>query len=314
MPSPSARPSATASCATTFRIAYVTDVAGLRSRVDAAGWQGVQQAVTQRLCAEAELITSSRPSDYRRNLQAAVDHHSELIIAGSFLLSDPVVEAANANPGTNFVLVDPILAPPLLPNLAVLIFREDEAVYLAGTLAAMVSKTGVVAGVYGPGGALDELNRAAFERGARDTRPGVKTLGVYQPPFEGQPYENPEWGGSQARALMQQGADVIFGAGGATGAGAVKAADNAGRLCIALDPDPTAYPSGARCLLGSTRKLIGRMVMLEVLDGIDGHWEAGERQLGIAEGAVAFNLSGNASITPAIRTRLAALAEAAGSR
>ena len=289
-------------------------MAGLRSRADAAGWQGVQQAVAQRPCASAELITSSRPSDYRRNLQAAGDRHSELIIAGSFLLSDPVVEAAKANPASNFVLVDPILPPRLLPNLAVLTFREDEAIYLAGAVAAMLSKTGVVAGIYGPGGALDELNRAAFERGVFDIGSGVRTLGAYQPPFEGQPYENPAWGRSQARAFMQQGADVIFGAGGTTGDGAVRAADDAGRLCIALDPDPTAYPSGARCLVGSTRKIIDRVVMLEVLDGIDGHWAAGERQLGIAEGAVAFNPSGNASITPAIRTRLAALADAAGSR
>jgi basic membrane protein A len=300
------------SCAKLFHIAFVTDVAGLRSRVDADGWQGVGQAVQHRPCARAELITSGRPSDYRRNLQLAVDHHNDLVIAGSFLLSEPVVDAARANPDTSFVPVDPILVPPRVSNLAVLIFREDEAVFLAGALAEMVTRKGIIAGIYGPAGALDVRNRSAFETGAHEVRDLSPALGAYQPPDQGPPYDNPAWGASQGRAFIAQGADVIFGAGGSSGDGALLAADDAGAYCIALDPDPSAYPAQAPCLIASTRKFIAHQVELEVLDVVDGRWAAGDKQLGIAKAAVALNLTSNKAITGDIRHRLTALANQLG--
>jgi basic membrane protein A len=159
---PRLEPSATASpaCAETFRIGLVADVAGLGSSVDAAAWRGVGEALHRLPCAHADLALPARPSDYRRVLQA--DAGYDLVIAGSFLLTDPVVDIARANPSTRFVLVDPIVAPPDVSNLAVLTFRSDQAAFLAGALAGMVTRTGVVAGVYGPDGAMDRSNRLGF--------------------------------------------------------------------------------------------------------------------------------------------------------
>jgi basic membrane protein A len=290
----------------------VTDVTGLRSNADADGWLGLQRAIERRPCARAELITSSRPSEYRRNLQVAVDHHTDLVIAGSFLLSDAVVDAAHANPATRFVLVDPILVPARQPNLGVLVFRDGEAVYLAGALAAMVSRTGTIAGVYGPGGLIDRQNRIAFEAGAHEVRDLTPVLGAYQPPSEGEPYENPAWGARQARLFLQDGADVILGVGGGTGRGAIQAADEAGRFCIAVDLEAPSYPASAPCLLASTHKFIDHEVEQEVLVSIDGQWSAGDKQLGIAQGAVALNLSSSPVITPDIRARLARLSSQIG--
>src|SRR2546429_9732976 len=71
-----------------------------------------------------------------------------LVIAASFLLTDAVVAAARAHPGTRFVLVDPLVATPGLPNLALPSFREDQAAYLAGALAALLTRPGLVARRY----------------------------------------------------------------------------------------------------------------------------------------------------------------------
>src|SRR2546430_1876110 len=59
-PRPETSPTSRASCATTFRIAFVADVAGLRSSVDAAGWRGVDQAIATVACAHADLALPSR--------------------------------------------------------------------------------------------------------------------------------------------------------------------------------------------------------------------------------------------------------------
>ena len=269
-------------CTVLFRVGFVTDVAGLDSGAGAAGWRGVRDGLRGLPCAHADAAVAKRPSDYRQLLQAYAGY--DLVIAGSFLLTDPVIDVARANPGTHFILVDPIVAPTAQANLAVLTFRDDQAAYLAGALAAMVTKTGVIAGVYGPGGAADRRNRFGFEHGAAYVRPGVRVLGAFQPAADGLPYANPGWGAAQARAFAGQGADVIFGTGGSTGKGALRGAAQAGSRCIGTDdlsPDPAID-----CLLASAIKHVDHGVALMVADSAAGQWAGGTRTVGLAEGAV----------------------------
>jgi len=306
-PAVQSTPSPIASCPTSFRVGFVTDVAGLRSAVDAEGWRGVGDALRDLPCAHAERTESRRPSDYRGNLQAAADRHDDLVIAGSFLLTDAVVDAARANPATHFVLVDPIVVPAALPNLLVLSFRRDQAAFLAGALAVMITRTGIVAGVYGPAGADDRTNRLGFEHGAQYVRPGIRPLGAYQPADAGAPYANPAWGAAQALTFVDQGADVIYGAGGSTGVGALQAAARAGRLCIgAGTTDDLASTS---CLLTSSVKFIDRGVRLAVSDAAVGRWSSGVQALGLAQDAVGLSPLTDPRLTPGMRQRLQTISD-----
>jgi basic membrane protein A len=273
---------AVAECQATFRVAFITDVAGLDSRADAAGWLGVREALHGLPCTHGDLGVPVHPSDYRRLLHAYAGY--DLVIAGSFLLTDEAVDIARANPATHVVLVDPLVAPAAMANLAVLVFRDDQAAYLAGALAAMVSQSGVVAGVYGPGGYTDQRNRAGFEHGARYVNAATRVLGAYQPAEDGLPYTNPGWGAAQAKAFVRQGADVIFGDGGSTGRGAVRGAAQAGSGCIGTEVGDD--PAAADCLLASTIKHVDRGVALLVADAAMGRWAAGPRTVGLAEAAV----------------------------
>jgi basic membrane protein A len=279
-PSPNAGPV----CTQIFRVGFVADVAGLDA---AAGWRGVRDSLRGLPCGRADVAVPNRPAQYRDLLQAYARY--DLVIAGSFLLTDAVVDAARANPATRFVLVDPIVAPVAPPNLAVLVFRDDQAAFLAGALAAMVSRTGVIAGVYGPFGAADQRHRSGFEHGAAYVRSGIRVLGAYQPAGDGLPYASPGWGAAQARAFVRQGADVIFGSGGSTGTGALRGAAQAGGRCIG-DGDSATDPAVGDCLLASTIKHVDRGVALMMADAAAGHWAGGTRTLGLAEGAVELGL------------------------
>jgi basic membrane protein A and related proteins len=285
----------------------VADVAGLGSSVDAAGWRGVGDALHAMACGHADLALPTRPSDYRRMLQAYAGY--DLVVAGSFLLTDPVVAVARANPATHFVLVDPIVTPPDVPNLAVLTFRSDQAAFLAGALAGMVTQTGVVAGVYGPEGAADRNNRAGFEHGARYVRPTVRVLGAYQPAQDGEPYANPAWGAVQARAFSGQQADVIFGAGGTTGQGALLGAAQTGRFCInaQVDAGAGAGDPAAGCLLASVVTHVERGVATTIADAESGRWQAGSRALGLADKAVGLNF--DRSVPPQVEERLKTISD-----
>jgi basic membrane protein A len=273
-----------AKCPVTFRIGFVADVAGLDAQADAAGWRGVREALRGLPCGRADVAVPNRPAEYRQLLQGYAGY--DLVIAGSFLLTDAVVDVAKANPGTRFLLVDPIVAPSAQPNLAVLVFRDDQAAYLAGALAAMVTQTGVIAGVYGPGGTADQRHRTGFEHGALYVRPGIRVLGAYQPAHDGLPYANPGWGAAQAHAFVRQGADVIFGTGGSTGKGALRGAAQAGSACIGADLEASTDPAISDCLLASTIKHVDRGVALMVADAASGHWAAGVRSVGLYEAAV----------------------------
>ena len=72
------------------------------------------------------------------------------------------------------------------------------------------------------------------------------------------PFTDPEWGATTAAQAIDNGADVVFGAGGKTGNGAIiEAAGYDGVYCIGVDSDqwetvPEAHP----CLISSAMKLI----------------------------------------------------------
>jgi basic membrane protein A len=301
-PTPSPAATATPACASVFHVAFVADVAGLRSTIDAAGWRGVNQAVGEAACASAELALPARPSEYRRVLQAYAGY--DLVIAGSFLLTDPVVDIARANPATHFVLVDPIVTPPDVPNLAVLTFRSDQAAFLAGALAGILTGNGVVAGIYGPAGAIDQANRLGFERGARFVRRGVRVLGAYQPAGSA-PYADPDWGATQATAFVRQHADVIFGAGGTTGQGALLGATQSGTFCINEGLAPSSEPS---CVIATSVKFIDRGVKMTVADAIAGEWQSGVRSLGVAQRGVGLSLGNAPELTNDTRERIVTIA------
>ena len=303
---PTGSPAALASCAPAYRVAFVTDVGGLRA--DQAAYDGVTQAIAKISCGHSELISSLRPSDYRSSFQRAVSLRSNLVIAGSFLLTDAVLDAARANPGTRFILIDPIVAPADLPNLLVIRFRDDQSAFLAGALAAMLTQSGVVAGVYGPAGASDLRQRAAFEHGARFVRRSIQMLGAFQPADDGAPYQNPTWGAAQARVFGSQRADLIFGGAGATGAGALKGAAAAGYLCIGADVPEPPDPRAPSCLVATTTTSITRGVELELLETARGSWVSGKVDLGLREGTVGLDAFG-AGLRPEMQRRLQSIVD-----
>jgi basic membrane protein A len=90
-------------------------------------------------------------------------------------------------------------------------------------------------------------------------------------------FTDPEWGASTAKQAIDQGADVIFGAGGKTGNGAlIETATHEGVYCIGVDSDqwftvPEAHP----CLVSSAMKLITPGVTDLVTTSYNGEFPGG---------------------------------------
>ncbi|MFZ1400878.1 MAG: BMP family ABC transporter substrate-binding protein, partial [Candidatus Promineifilaceae bacterium] len=88
--------------------------------------------------------------------------------------------------------------------------------------------------------------------------PDVTFISTYHPGGLDVAFTDPEWGASTAAQAIGQGADVIFGAGGKTGNGAlIEVAGNDGLFCIGVDSDQwETVPEAHSCLVSSAMKLI----------------------------------------------------------
>lgn len=264
----------TASCTKTYNVGLVTDVGKLSDKsFNANAWQGVQDAVADKsLCVAAKVIESNQPTDYQKNMQLFIDQKYDMVVTVGFLLGDDTLAIAKANPTVKFAIVDYAYTTPPA-NLTGLVFREDQAGFLAGIVAGKMSKTGIIGGVYGLDIPPVHKYRVGYENGAKYANPAIKTLGVYQPPSGAKSFNDPDWGKQQATAMFGQGADVVFGAGGNTGNGALLAAVQANKLCVGVDVDQfVSYADAGKCLITSAEKHIAFSVKTAITDMVKNTW------------------------------------------
>ena len=265
-----------ATCIKTFNVGLVTDVRKLSDKsFNFNSWQGVQEAANDpSLCVKAMVIESNQPTDYQKNIQSLVDQKYDMVVTVGSLLTDDTLTVAKANPSVKFAIVDNALASPP-PNLTGIVFREDQAGFLAGIVAAKMSTSGTIGGVYGLDTPPVHRYRVGFENGAKYALSSITTLGVYQPPSGATSVNDSDWGMQQATAMFGQGADVVFGAGGNTGSGALLAAVESNKLCIGADVDQfAADPVSGACLVTSAEKRIALAVKTAIIDMVRGTWPA----------------------------------------
>jgi basic membrane protein A len=140
-----------------------------------------------------------------------------------------------------------------------LIFPEDQAGYAAGYLAGLMTKTNKLGQVLGLQILPVEKFAKGFENGAKEANKNVSVTTVYHPPADNA-FNDPVWGAAEAKKQLAQGADIIFGAGGVTGNGAlaeIAKAQGAGTsiFCIGVDTDQWfTVPEAQPCLVTSAMK------------------------------------------------------------
>jgi len=268
-------------CSKTWHVGLVTDVGKLSDKsFNFDSFKGVQDAQADAsLCVQGKAIESSTPDDYSKNIQQFLDQKYDMIIGVGFNLGDAVTAAAKANANTKFVLVDSFdfadKTPPA--NLVGLLFQEDQPGFLAGALAALVSKTGTIGVVAGLQTVPPVVHYVeGYAAGAAYAKPGTKVLKIYQPESGAKDFNDPDWGKQQGQTFISQGADVIFGAGGQTGNGALLAAKDAGKFCVGVDVDQfISYPDVASCLITSAEKHLDLAVKQAVTDLTKGTLKGG---------------------------------------
>ena len=241
-----------------FCIGLVTDTGKVDDKsFNQSAWEGAIEAA-QATGGYAKYIETVDPKDYATNIGQFVSGGYDVIVTVGFLMGEATVEAAKANTGVQFIGVDQFQAEEIA-NLTGLVFPEDKAGYAAGYLAGLMTKTNKIGAVLGTDTVPPvKLFGEGYKAGALAANPSAEVTLVYHEPNNA--FNDPEWGAAEAKKQLEQGYDIIFGAGGNTGNGAlieIAKAPGAGEtiFCIGVDTDQFfTVPEAAKCLLTSAEK------------------------------------------------------------
>jgi basic membrane protein A and related proteins len=220
-----------------IKVAVVTDIGGLNDRsFNALANKGRKDAQSE-LGAETRVLVSDSNADYVPNLTTLAQQQFDLIVPVGFLMADATNTVATKLPNANFAIVDfPATALKDKPkNVQGLLFRENEAGYLAGYLAGLWAKDNNAKTVSTVGGQKIppvDAYIAGFQAGAKKASPGIETLNGYSQDFVDQAK-------CKEIALDQiaKGSKVVFQVAGGCGLGALDAAKEKGVQGIGVDAD-----------------------------------------------------------------------------
>lgn len=248
-----------------------------------SAFEGMQMAVADLGVQSAE-SESQTDADYGPNVDAMVQQGCNLTIGVGFLLEDPIQAAAEANPDTNFALIDstfsaPDFSPVELENGKPIIFNTAEAAYLAGYVAAGMTQTGTVAtfgGMQIPSvtifmdGFVDGVARYNEDNGT-----DVKALGwdkaAQNGSFTGD-FDNQANGQTLTEQFLAQGADIIMPVAGPVGLGAAAAAQAQDAFIIGVDSDWYESTEYGSIVITSVVKQIGQAVFDTVDEANSGNF------------------------------------------
>ncbi|WRS29778.1 BMP family ABC transporter substrate-binding protein [Actinomycetaceae bacterium MB13-C1-2] len=275
--------SATGSSTGTDPAAKVCMVAGLGGLDDKSfnqsGWEGLQRARDD-LGIQIEVSETFSDEDYVPHIENMVQEGCDMVVGVSFMMTQAMTDAAKKYPDVKFALVDDVF-PEELPNAKGVVFNAAEATYLAGYLAAGMTKTGSV-GVFLGGkivptmlfadGYVDGVAKYNEVHGT-----DVKVVGWDKEAQDGiatGDFENVQRGLEFTKRMIDQGVDIILPVAGTVGSGALAAAaESKGVSVIWVDVDGYySEPDYAQYILTSVLKEIGNALYTTVEELVNDQW------------------------------------------
>jgi basic membrane protein A and related proteins len=268
------------------------DIGGLgdQSFNDAAD-RGLQQAIDEGIISDGNTETvepNASGSNRDDNVVNLADQGFELVLPIGFAFSPGIDEIAPEYPDTNFAIIDGFAGDA--PNVANLTFKEHEGSFLVGAAAAMKSETGTIGFLGGQQGTgLIEKFQAGYEAGAREINPDIEILVEYIGDSTAA-FNDPTRGEALSAKMYDGGADVVYHASGASGAGLFAAAVDAGKYAIGVDSDQslTASPEQQELILTSMLKRVDTAVYDAIQQVADDNFQSGTQVFGLAEEGVDY--------------------------
>lgn len=225
-----------------FCAALVTDTLGLHDHgINEEAWAGLEQAKVEGLVDKVDFIESVDTRDYQKNIEYFMEEGYDVIITSGVGLDDRTLQAAILDPAATFIGINQTYNQPV-QNLISVTFPEDQMGFVAGFLAARLTKTQIIGGVCETSG-IDSMWRycEGFRAGANYENKSVKVLVFYRDNGDREKlFIDEDWGSQTAQTLLKRGADVVFAAGGVTAQAALRTASAGNVLTVGTERDQKA--------------------------------------------------------------------------
>lgn len=262
--------------------------------VSDAGWNALAYegllAIRDRLGAEVSQIETTTPAEFEEGFRDFARRNYRLVFGHGFEFQDAAAAVAPEFPGTVFITTS---GSTVRPNVAPLRFMLEEATYLQGMLAALLSHTGKAGAVGGMAIPSVKSTIMAFEAGAQSVKPDFSVVTSYVGNWE-------DVGAAKeaALALIQQGADLLFHNADAAGLGVFQAAEE--RQVLAFGTNKNQNDVAPDVILASAVIDVPR-AFLTVAEEVKSHrFVARIEKLGMKDGVVTL------AINPRLATRIPA--------
>jgi basic membrane protein A len=272
---------------TKVAIVFATGGLGDKSFNDSA-MEGIKQAI-KKYGIEYDFVEPKAIAEYYTYLsQFANTRKYDLIISIGFDQADALNDVAKRFKKQNFAIIDMVVDRP---NVASYIYKEQERGFLVGYAAAiMTTRTqderinrqkviGVVGGMKIP---LIDANIAGYITGARYANPDVTVLHSYVGHWA-----DPAKGKELAISMLEQGADVVWGAAGRSGLGVINVAKERNIYAIGADADQGYLAPNN--ILTNGMKYVNNSVEIAIGKVIDGTFSGGVHLLGVKENGLGYS-------------------------
>lgn len=221
----------------TFSVGMVTDVGGIDDKsFNQSAWKGLQEFGKDNDLKKGrggfDYVQSQSDADYSTNLNTLSRQGFDLVYGIGFMMQKDVEKIAKQQSKTHFAIVDAVVEQP---NVASILFKENEASFLAGVVAGMTTKSNKIGFIGGMKSEVIDRFEAGFVSGVKAANPNATVDVQYAASFT-----SAEKGQAIASKMYASDEDVVFHAAGATGNGLFKEA----RDRLSKDPSKVIWAIG----------------------------------------------------------------------
>ncbi len=260
------------------KIGIVLDVGGVNDgSFNQSAWEGLSRAADE-LGVDAQYLESNTDADYATNIETFIDEGCDLIICVGYMLADATKTAAEANPDQKFAIIDDASNADLA-NVECLMFKQEQASYLVGYVAGLMTESNTVGFELGMASEAMHLFGYGYTAGVLDANADATVLQTNANSFA-----DTAIGKTDATTMITNGADIIFHAAGGTGLGVIDACAEAGIKAIGVDSDQHAVAEGT--VITSAMKRVDNAVYDVAKQIVDGSFKAGVNTYDLTTGGV----------------------------
>ena len=284
---------------TNLRVGLVLDKGGKDDKsFNSGAYEGAMRAARE-FGVKVKTVESSDDAAFEPALRAFAERGFALIVSIGFAQGDAVQKVAAEFPGVRFAIVDGRVN---LPNVSSLLFAEHEGSYMVGYAAGLATKTGKIGFVGGMEIPMIRRFEMGYEAGAKAAHPSIQVF-VNFVGINSSAWANPARGKELALGQYERGADIVFHAAGASGAGVFDAAEEKRALSIGVDSNQNCVKPGR--VLTSMLKRVDVAVYDAIEGVVRGKRLSGVRSFGLVDRGVDYSVDGcNESLIGPYRAKL----------